>query len=97
MTTEGQHFVCIQSRIFGTSFKIKSFSMLTSQKIKEGIEEMKTNAGRTVAEISDNQPAMIIFLRHFGCTFCREALAEISHKRKEITDILLKCHKNKFL
>ena len=58
--------------------------MLTSQRIKEGIEVMSTNLGRTIAELSDSQPVMIIFLRHFGCTFCREALAEISLKRENI-------------
>lgn len=59
-------------------------AILTSQRIKDGLEEMKTNLGRSIAEISDKQPVMVVFLRHFGCTFCREALAEISHKREEI-------------
>lgn len=60
--------------------------MLTSQKIKEGIKEMTTNVGRTIADLSDSHPVMIIFLRHFGCTFCREALAEISLKKSSIAE-----------
>lgn len=45
---------------------------------------MTTNRGDTVKLLSLHQPVMVIFLRHFGCTFCREALAELSHKRASI-------------
>ena len=27
---------------------------------------------------------MVIFLRHFGCTFCREAMADLAKQRQEI-------------
>jgi len=35
-------------------------------------------------ELSNLQPVLVVFLRHSGCTFCREALAEISEARKKI-------------
>lgn len=38
----------------------------------------------SLRELTDKRPALVIFLRHMGCTFCREALAEIAQKRKEI-------------
>lgn len=38
----------------------------------------------SLRELTDKRPAMVVFLRHIGCTFCREALAEIAAKRKEI-------------
>ena len=60
--------------------------MLTSQKVKDGLEEMETNLGRTIGKLSDSYPVMIVFLRHFGCTFCREALAEISLKKEKIAE-----------
>jgi hypothetical protein len=43
--------------------------------------EMITNRGRSVDQASREQPVMLIFLRHFGCTFCREALADLSGKQ----------------
>ena len=46
--------------------------------------EMVTNEGQTIQEISDEQPVLLVFLRHFGCTFCREALADISKERSKI-------------
>ncbi len=42
---------------------------------------MTTNEGYSVSELSMRQPIMLVFLRHFGCVFCREALSELSHKR----------------
>lgn len=42
------------------------------------MEEMLTNTGENLLSISKTNPVMLVFLRHFGCTFCRAALAEIS-------------------
>lgn len=50
----------------------------------ELMEQMVANTGETLHEMSFNQPIMLVFLRQFGCTFCREALSDISKKRKEI-------------
>ena len=48
------------------------------------LAEMLTNTGVTVAELSHSRPVMLIFLRHFGCTFCREALADLAARRADI-------------
>jgi peroxiredoxin len=39
--------------------------------------------GQSLAEASQS-PLFLVFLRHFGCTFCREAVDTISKKRQEI-------------
>lgn len=43
---------------------------------------MQTNVDKSLYELSMERPIMLVFLRHFGCTFCREALADISEKRE---------------
>jgi peroxiredoxin len=45
--------------------------------------EMMTNRGRSVDEASRERPVMLIFLRHFGCTFCRESLSDLSRKQDQ--------------
>ncbi|MFN7116107.1 MAG: SelL-related redox protein [Saprospiraceae bacterium] len=50
----------------------------------EIMDQMVANTGETLREMSHEQPVMLVFLRQFGCTFCREALSDISKKRKEI-------------
>lgn len=44
----------------------------------------RTSEGISLAEMSIRWPTMIVFLRHFGCTFCREALSDLAAKRAEI-------------
>lgn len=50
------------------------------------ISSMTTQTGQNVLELSENKPIMLIFLRHFGCQFCRQAMSELSKKRKELTE-----------
>lgn len=45
---------------------------------------MITDQGSTLGQYSRNQPVLLVFLRHFGCTFCREALADIARLRDQI-------------
>ncbi|MCS7041686.1 MAG: AhpC/TSA family protein [Bryobacteraceae bacterium] len=44
----------------------------------------KTNMGLTLDELSRISPVLLVFLRHMGCTFCREALADLAARRREI-------------
>ncbi len=46
-------------------------------------QQMMSNKKKSLYDYSQNQPVLLIFLRHFGCTFCREALDEISKKQKD--------------
>lgn len=46
------------------------------------LNSMITVNNINILDASVNQPIMIIFLRHFGCIFCKEALFDIAKKRK---------------
>ncbi len=48
------------------------------------LAETKTTHGSSLAELSLPQPVLVVFLRHSGCTFCREALADLSAGRAAI-------------
>ena len=41
-------------------------------------------SGQSLLEGSFQQPMLFVFLRHFGCTFCREALADVADARARI-------------
>lgn len=43
-----------------------------------------TNQGQSLHALSQESPVLIVFLRHLGCTFCREAVADIASKREQI-------------
>jgi peroxiredoxin len=44
----------------------------------------RTNVGVSLEELSRLSPVLLVFLRHSGCMFCREALADLAVRRKEI-------------
>lgn len=44
----------------------------------------RTNQGVTLEEMSALSPVLVVFLRHAGCTFCREALGDLARMRRQI-------------
>ncbi len=44
----------------------------------------RTSMGATLDEVSRISPVLLIFLRHAGCPFCRQALVDIAAQRQEI-------------
>ena len=57
---------------------------LNGLEISELLDFYETNNGESLKVLSDNQPVMLVFLRHFGCTFCKETLWFIQKLRPEI-------------
>jgi hypothetical protein len=51
------------------------------------LKDSITSNGRSLAEISQEHPVLVVFLRHSGCTFCREALADLSFAREKIEGV----------
>ena len=46
--------------------------------------ERRLGDGRSLREATDDEPRLFVFLRHFGCTFCREALADLAEQRERL-------------
>ncbi len=55
--------------------------------VEAALKAMHTHNGHVVYDLSFEQKVMLIFLRHFGCTFCREALKEISQLESKIAEL----------
>jgi hypothetical protein len=50
------------------------------------LQEFRTETGRTLLELVDRSPMLLIFLRHFGCSFCRQTLDDVSRIRAQIEE-----------
>lgn len=48
------------------------------------LAETVTSTGESLAQLSQRSPVLLVFLRHSGCTFCREAMADLARIRKSI-------------
>lgn len=49
-------------------------------------EQMITSEGDSIAQLAEEQPVLLVFLRFFGCSFCREAISDIAKKRKNLEE-----------
>lgn len=54
--------------------------------LEQDFQFVETNKGWTLEEISERWPVVLVFLRHFGCTFCKETLADLAAYRKTLEE-----------
>ncbi len=52
--------------------------------LSAALEGFRTESGGTLLELLDQSPILLIFLRHFGCSFCRQTLDQVSKLREQI-------------
>ncbi|MEM7162350.1 MAG: redoxin domain-containing protein [Bacteroidota bacterium] len=45
-----------------------------------------TNKGNSIFELSKRKKVILVFLRHFGCNFCRETLSEIEQIKSDLDE-----------
>lgn len=57
---------------------------MSERNIEDVLQNTSTNHGESLAALSSRAPALVVFLRHLGCTFCREALADLRDRRERI-------------
>lgn len=46
----------------------------------------RAHEGLSLDQLSSVSPVLVVFLRHAGCTFCREALADLGLQRPDLED-----------
>ena len=49
------------------------------------LDRTRTESGRTLLQLVDESPVLLVFLRHFGCAFCRQAIDDVSKVRPDLT------------
>lgn len=42
------------------------------------------NSDENLYDLAEKQPVLLIFLRFFGCSFCREAISDIAKRKKKL-------------
>lgn len=54
--------------------------------LDEALRTIRSDQGLSLTELSENRPVMAVFLRHSGCTFCRETLADLQAARTRLAE-----------
>ena len=52
--------------------------------LADSLREFHTEAGRSLLDLVDESPVLLVFLRHFSCAFCAMALDRVSQVRPQI-------------
>src|SRR5271155_2988894 len=48
------------------------------------LASVRTESGASLLELAEASPVLLVFLRHFGCSFCRQAISDISELKGEL-------------
>ncbi len=62
----------------------KPISVAATESLAKLLESKLTRTGVDLAALSLLSPVLLVFLRHAGCTFCREALSDLAESREAI-------------
>ena len=52
--------------------------------LSEALQAYHTTLGQSLASLSEEKPILLVCLRHFGCIFCSEAIADLVQQRPQI-------------
>jgi hypothetical protein len=67
------------------AYEVNTAEESSPKRFRDLINFVRTNKGDTLLELSSKQNVLLVFIRHFGCTFCRETVSEISRLEQSIT------------
>ena len=52
--------------------------------LADSLRDFHTETGRSLLDLVDQGPVLLVFLRHFACAFCAQALDRVSQVRSQI-------------
>lgn len=81
--------------IISLGFKLNNYHLFSNEaffdlkKINDLFKFVRTNQGEVIADIGNSKKLLLVFVRHFGCTFCRENVDEISKIKGKLEEMHL--------
>ena len=52
--------------------------------IAQTLVRIRTESGANLLTLAEKSPVLLVFLRHFGCSFCRKAISDVAELRAEL-------------
>jgi hypothetical protein len=56
----------------------------THNDVSDALASIHTEAGSNLLSLTEASPVLLIFLRHFGCSFCRQAISDVADLRGQL-------------
>ncbi|MCB9033109.1 MAG: redoxin domain-containing protein [Chitinophagales bacterium] len=82
------HFIIWLIPLYYILYRIYNFNYLLDEHLIQihqadrasTMQMYYTNKGDSLADLNEQQPVLLIFLRHLGCSFCKETLTVVAKK-----------------
>jgi len=58
--------------------------MDSSEDVRQALDSIRTESGASLLALAEASPVLLVFLRHFGCSFCRQAISDVAELRPEL-------------
>src|SRR5580658_11272154 len=58
--------------------------MDSSEDVTRALDSIHTESGANLLALAEASPVLLVFLRHFGCSFCRQAISDVAELRGEL-------------
>jgi peroxiredoxin len=52
--------------------------------VAQALASIHTESGSSLLALVEASPVLLVFLRHFGCSFCRQAISDVAELRGEL-------------
>src|ERR1700760_3247154 len=56
----------------------------SGDEVAQTLASIRTESGASLLALAEASPVLLIFLRHFGCSFCRQAISDVADLRGEL-------------
>jgi hypothetical protein len=56
----------------------------SDDEVEQLLASIHTESGTNLRVLTEASPVLLVFLRHFGCSFCRQAISDIADLRGEL-------------
>lgn len=67
-----------------TTQPILGMDTFASNEVARTLVSIRTENGANLLTLAEKSPVLLVFLRHFGCSFCRKAISDISELQDEL-------------
>jgi thiol-disulfide isomerase/thioredoxin len=56
----------------------------SADEVATALASIRAESGVSLLELAERSPVLLVFLRHFGCSFCRKAISDVAELREEL-------------
>ena len=58
--------------------------MIAPETLSQTLSSVRTESGACLLALAEESPVLLVFLRHFGCSFCRMTIAQIGELQGDL-------------